>query len=127
MVDLLPQYEGWIIGDDPATRRVVEAGKAGRLKAAVKWGIGVDNVDFAACKDLDIPTVNTPHMFGREVAAVAVGYVIGLARQLPNIDRGIRELEWPKPAGMILAGKRVALVGFGDIGRLTATRLAALA
>src|SRR3546814_10081018 len=125
MVDLLPQYEGWIIGDDPATRRVVEAGKAGRLKAAVKWGIGVDNVDFAACKDLDIPIVNTPNMFGGEVADVAVGYVIGLARQLFQIDRGIRAGEWPKPAGMSLAGKRVALVGFGDIGRSTARRLAA--
>src|SRR3546814_18453260 len=89
MVDLLPQYEGWIIGDDPATRRVFEAGKAGKLKAAVKWGIGVDNVDFAACKDLGIPIINTPNMFGGEVADVAVGYVIGLARQLFVIAREI--------------------------------------
>ncbi|MFC3714805.1 phosphoglycerate dehydrogenase [Luteimonas soli] len=125
LVELLPQYDGWIIGDDPATRRVFEAGKAGRLKAAVKWGIGVDNVDFAACKDLGIPIVNTPNMFGGEVADVAVGYVIGLARQLFLIDRGIRTGEWPKPAGMSLAGKHVALVGFGDIGRSAAKRLAA--
>ncbi len=125
LVDLLPQYEGWIIGDDPATRRVFEAGKAGRLKAAVKWGIGVDNVDFAACESLGIPIINTPKMFGSEVADVAVGYVIGLARQLFLIDRGIRDGEWPKPAGMSLAGKHVALVGFGDIGRSVAKRLSA--
>lgn len=125
LIELLPQYDGWIIGDDPATRRVFEAAKAGQLKAAVKWGIGVDNVDFAACKDLDIPIINTPNMFGGEVADVAVGYVIGLARQLFQIDRGIRDGAWPKPAGMSLAGKRVALVGFGDIGRSTAKRLAA--
>jgi D-3-phosphoglycerate dehydrogenase len=125
LVELLPQYDGWIIGDDPATRRVFEAGKAGRLKAAVKWGIGVDNVDFAACKDLGIPIINTPNMFGGEVADVAVGYVISLARQLFLIDRGIRNGEWPKPAGMSLAGKHVALVGFGDIGRSVARRLGA--
>lgn len=125
LIDLLPQYDGWIIGDDPATRRVFEAGKAGSLKAAVKWGIGVDNVDFAACKELGIPVINTPNMFGGEVADVAVGYVIGLARQLFLIDRGIRAGGWPKPAGMSLAGKRVALVGFGDIGRSVAKRLAA--
>lgn len=124
LVEILPGYDGWIIGDDPATRRVFEAGKAGRLRAAVKWGIGVDNVDFAACKDLGIPIINTPNMFGGEVADVAVGYVIGLARQLFLIDRGIRiDHAWPKPAGMSLAGKRVALVGFGDIGRSTAKRL----
>ena len=126
LIATLPQYDGWIIGDDPATRRVFEAGKAGRLKAAVKWGIGVDNVDFAACKDLGIPIVNTPNMFGGEVADVAVGYVIGLARDLFAIDRGIRQDgAWPKPPGMSLAGKRVALVGFGDIGRSVAKRLSA--
>lgn len=122
---LLPQYEGWIIGDDPATRRVFEAGKAGRLKAAVKWGIGVDNVDFGACHDLGIPVINTPQMFGAEVADVALAYVIGLARQLFAIDRGVREGGWPKPAGTSLAGKKVALVGFGDIGRALARRLLA--
>jgi D-3-phosphoglycerate dehydrogenase / 2-oxoglutarate reductase len=125
LMALLPQYDGWIIGDDPATRRVFEAGKAGKLKAAVKWGIGVDNVDFAACNDLSIPIINTPRMFGGEVADVAVAYVIGLARQLFAIDRGVREGRWPKPAGISLAGKRVGLVGFGDIGRAVASRLTA--
>lgn len=122
---LVPKHDGWIIGDDPATREVFSAGKAGQLKAAVKWGIGVDNVDFAACKDLDIPIVNTPNMFGGEVADVAVGYVIALARETFEIDRGVRAGNWPKPRGISLSGKTVALVGFGDIGKNTARRLLA--
>ena len=52
LIKLLPNYDGWIIGDDPATRRVFEAGIKGKLRVAVKWGVGVDNVDFEACKDL---------------------------------------------------------------------------
>jgi D-3-phosphoglycerate dehydrogenase / 2-oxoglutarate reductase len=123
--ELVPLHDGWIIGDDPATREVFEAGKAGQLKAAVKWGIGVDNVDFAACKDLGIPITNTPNMFGGEVADIAVGYVIALARQTFDIDRGVRAGEWPKPRGISLAGKTVALVGYGDIGKNTARRLLA--
>jgi D-3-phosphoglycerate dehydrogenase / 2-oxoglutarate reductase len=123
--ELVPQHDGWIIGDDPANREVFTAGKAGRLKAAVKWGIGVDNVDFAACKDLDIPITNTPNMFGGEVADVAVGYVIALARETFEIDRGVRAGQWPKPRGISLSGKTVALVGFGDIGKNTARRLLA--
>lgn len=122
---LVPHHDGWIIGDDPATREVFEAGKAGKLKAAVKWGIGVDNVDFAACKDLGIPITNTPNMFGGEVADIAVGYVIALARQTFDIDRGVRAGEWPKPSGISLAGKTLALVGYGDIGKNTARRLLA--
>ncbi len=123
--ELVPQHDGWIIGDDPATREVFEAGKQGKLKAAVKWGIGVDNVDFAACKDLDIPIINTPDMFGAEVADIAMGYVIALARETFQIDRNIRDGLWPKPRGISLSGKSVALVGYGDIGRNTAKRLLA--
>ena len=123
--EIVPQHDGWIIGDDPATREVFAAGKAGRLKAVVKWGIGVDNVDFAACSDLGIPITNTPNMFGAEVADMAMGYVIALARETFQIDDGIRQGQWPKPRGISLAGKTVALVGFGDIGRNTAKRLLA--
>jgi D-3-phosphoglycerate dehydrogenase len=122
---LVPQHDGWLIGDDPATREVFEAGKAGNLKAAVKWGIGVDNVDFAACKDFNIPIINTPNMFGGEVADIAVGYVIALARETFEIDRGVRAGQWPKPRGISLSGKTVALVGYGDIGKNTAKRLLA--
>ena len=123
--EIVPQHDGWIIGDDPATYEVFEAGKAGNLRAAVKWGIGVDNVDFDACKDLDIPIINTPDMFGREVADVAMGYVIALARETYEIDRAVRNGKWIKPRGISLSGKTVALVGFGDIGQNTAKRLLA--
>lgn len=122
---ILPKHDGWIIGDDPATREVFTAGKSGLLKAAVKWGVGVDNVDFDACKDLDIPIANTPNMFGKEVADLALGYLIALARETFQIDKGIRKGDWPKPQGISLAGKTVALVGFGDIGKNTAKRLLA--
>jgi len=125
LLTLVPQFDGWIIGDDPANRRVFTAAKAGSLKAAVKWGVGVDNVDFAACKDLDIPISNTPGMFGREVADIAIGYVVALARETFSIDRGVKAGTWPKPPGMSLCEKNVALVGFGDIGRNTAKRLVA--
>lgn len=125
LIKLVPQHDGWIIGDDPATREVFTAGKIGKLKAAIKWGIGVDNVDFIACKDLGISITNTPNMFGAEVADIAMGYVIALARETFQIDSGIRQGQWPKPRGISLSGKTVALIGYGDIGKNTAKRLLA--
>ena len=119
---IVPRHDGWIIGDDPATREVLSAGKAGRLKAAVKWGIGVDNIDFAAARELGIPVSNTPLMFGREVADVAMSYVVALARETYTIHQGVRNGQWPKPRGISLAGRTIALVGFGDIGRNVARR-----
>lgn len=123
--EIVPKHDGWIIGDDPATREVFEAGKLGDLKAAVKWGIGVDNVDFTACKDLEIPIINTPDMFGTEVSDIALGYVIALARETFEIDRAVRAGEWPKPRGISLSNKVVALIGYGDVGKNTAKRLLA--
>lgn len=125
LIKILPSCDGWIIGDDPATKSVFEAGKSGNLKAAVKWGVGVDNVDFNACKALNIPIINTPNMFGAEVATVAASYVLGLARQTYFIDREIRKGNWVKPAGRSLKDKVVALIGFGDIGKASARFLKA--
>ena len=123
LLALVPNVDGWIIGDDPATRKVFEAGKLGKLKAAVKWGVGTDNVDFDACKQLNIPISNTPQMFGGEVAELAIAYLLGLARQTYYIDREVRLGNWIKPAGISMSGKVIAVVGLGDIGQATIKRL----
>lgn len=122
LVGLVPEFDGWIIGDDPATARVFQAGMSGRLRAAVKWGIGVDNVDRDAARELGLPLANTPSMFGREVADLAMAYVASLARELLSVHNGVAAGEWPKPRGISLANRTLGLVGFGDIGRNVARR-----
>jgi len=122
LVDLVPDFDGWIIGDDRATRRVLEAGSNGKLRAAVKWGVGVDNVDFDAARDLSIPITNTPNMFGQEVGDIAMSYVTALARKTFLVDREVKAGKWPKPRGVSLYGKTMGLVGFGDTGKAIARR-----
>lgn len=126
LIAVLPDYDGWIIGDDPASRRVMEGAVSGRLRACVKWGVGTDNVDFDAFSDLGVPVENTPGVFGNEVADVALTYALGLARETYFIDREIRTRGgWPKPSGISIMNRKVGLVGFGDIGQQTARRLVA--
>jgi D-3-phosphoglycerate dehydrogenase len=122
LIRLVPNYDGWIIGDDPTTKRVLEAGKNGLLKAAVKWGVGVDNVDFDAAKELSIPIKNTPNMFGQEVGDVTMSYLTALARKTFLVDREVKAGKWPKPRGISLSGKTMGLVGFGDTGKAIAAR-----
>ena len=119
---LLPNVDGWILGDDLASEEVLKVGQRGRLRAAVKWGIGVDNVDFQAAEKLSIPIRNTPGMFNDEVADLALGYMISLARQTHFIDREVRAGNWPKPSGISLRGKTLALIGMGNIGSAVAER-----
>lgn len=126
LIGLLPQYDGWIIGDDPASERVISAAVKGKLKAAVKWGVGVDNVDFDAFRALGVPIENTPGVFGNEVADVALTYILGLARETYWIDREVRlNHTWPKPSGISMLDRTLAVVGFGDIGQQIAKRVLA--
>jgi len=132
LVKILPEFDGWIVGDDPCTRDVLAAGKRGKLKAIVKWGIGVDNVDFEACEELGIPVENTPNMFGDEVADLAMSYITNLSRSIVNVHNGVKNLEWPKPIGTSLKGKNIGIVGLGDIGmnivrRVNAARMNVIA
>ena len=132
LIKILPKFDGWIVGDDPCTRSVLAAGKIGKLKAIVKWGIGVDNVDFKACSDLGIPVENTPNMFGDEVADLAMSYITNLSRNIIDVHNGVKNLEWPKPIGTSLKGKKIGVVGLGDIGmnivrRVNAARMNVIA
>lgn len=123
LLKIIADYDGWIIGDDQVTEKILIKGKSGKLKYLVKWGVGIDNVDFDLCKKHNIPVSNTPAMFGEEVSDIAVNYLLTLARQTHRINEEVRKGNWFKPTGNSLSGKKLALVGFGDIGRHIAKKL----
>ena len=125
LLEKLPSFDGWILGDDPCTRRLLEAGKRGNLKAVVKWGVGTDNIDFQALKEFGIAFDNTPGAFGKEVADLAFAYLIMLSRHVLEVHNSVSVGEWRKPAGISLSEKNVALVGYGDIGKNIWKRLQA--
>jgi D-3-phosphoglycerate dehydrogenase len=125
LINIVPNYDGWIIGDDEVTFKILNIGKKGKLRALVKWGVGVDNIDFDACKKLELPITNIPNAFGEEVSDVAIGYLLCLTRQLHNIDNATKNGNWVKPCGESLSNKKCCLVGFGDIGRCVARKLLA--
>ncbi|MEM9656821.1 MAG: NAD(P)-dependent oxidoreductase, partial [Planctomycetota bacterium] len=125
LIRQLPRYDAWIIGDDPATERVLAAGKAGKLRAAVRWGVGADNVDFEGARRVGVKVENTPDMFGDEIADLIMHYVVALARETFQIHAAATAGEWSKRPGVSLKGKTVALVGYGSVGREAAVRLLA--
>jgi D-3-phosphoglycerate dehydrogenase len=120
LLKIIDHYEGVIAGDDEFTERVIA--RATQLRAISKWGVGIDNIDLDAARVRGIHVTNTPGTFADEVADVAVGYLVLLARQLHRIDAGVRSGEWPKIEGTSLAGKALTIVGLGSIGTALARR-----
>jgi D-3-phosphoglycerate dehydrogenase len=122
LCEMIAGFDGVIAGDDPFTAKVLEIGRKGRLRVLAKWGIGVDAIDLETAKRLGIYTSNTPNVFGDEVADVALGYLILLARRLHQIDAAVRRGEWLKIQGTSLRGKVAGIVGVGSIGKAIARR-----
>lgn len=122
---LIVGVDGVIAGDDEIDRSVLEAGRASRLKVVVKWGIGTDAIDKDVARSLAIPVYNTPGVFSDEVADVALGMLLMLARQLHRMHQSVLDGGWLKVEGRTLAGMTAGIVGLGSIGLGIARRAGA--
>src|SRR6266478_1286082 len=103
----------------PITNRVIT--EARRLKGIIKYGVGIDAIDVASAMRRGIPVVNVPDYAEATVAEGAFTLMIALAKRLPGISGTVQREGWIWPEarwlGQDLAGKTLALVGAGRIGR----------
>jgi D-3-phosphoglycerate dehydrogenase / 2-oxoglutarate reductase len=120
LIEIIGDFDGMIAGDDPLSARVLEHAK--RMRIIAKWGVGIDGIDLDAARALGIPVMNTPGVFGGEVADIALGYVVMLARQLHRIDASVKAGGWFKYEGRSLGDNVLGVAGFGSIGQAVARR-----
>jgi D-3-phosphoglycerate dehydrogenase len=100
--------------------RAIEACRT--LRVVSKHGVGVSNIDVAACTQRGIPVFTTPGANAQSVAELTIGLMIAAARRVAWMDREIRAGRWPRAQdGLELAGRTLGLVGFGQIGQRVAT------
>ena len=100
-----------------------------KLEIVGCYGVGVDSVDVAHCKERGIPVTNTPDVLNDEVADLAIALMLMTARQLGLSERWVRDGRWVSKGNQALAtrmsGKKLGLLGFGRIGKVIARRAAA--
>lgn len=121
LIELIPDFDGFIAGVDEIDRPVIEAAR--RLKAIARYGVGVDNIDLDAAREHGIIVTNTPSANSGSVAELAITFMLALARDLVPTATGTRAGAWPQVRGVSLEGKTVGLVGFGSVGKEVARRL----
>jgi D-3-phosphoglycerate dehydrogenase len=100
----------------------------GRLRAVVRAGVGVDNIDVAAATRRGIVVMNTPGGNTVSAAEHTITLIMALARHIPAADASLRQGKWErsKLVGTQLAGKTLGVIGLGRIGREVARRAAGL-
>jgi D-3-phosphoglycerate dehydrogenase len=119
---LTPDVIGLIAGLEPLDRDVL-SGSA--LKVISRVGSGLSNVDLEAARDLGIAVRSTPDGPTGAVAELTLAAMLALVRGLPRLNDAVHAGGWPKTVGGQLAGKTVAVIGFGRIGRRVAALIRA--
>jgi D-3-phosphoglycerate dehydrogenase / 2-oxoglutarate reductase len=100
----------------------------GNLRAVVRAGVGVDNIDVAAATRKGIVVMNTPGGNTLSTAEHTITLLTSVARHVPAADASLHAGKWERTkfVGSQLAGKTLGVIGLGRIGREVARRAAGL-
>lgn len=101
---------------------------APQLKIVARAGVGLDNIDVAACVKRNIKIINTPGASANAVAELTIACILNLLRHIPKAHLQMKNKVWAKKqlTGQELEGKTLGLIGFGRIGGLVAKKALAL-
>lgn len=98
------------------------------LKVVGRLGVGLDNIDLAACRARGVAVYPATGANDVAVAEYVIGTAMLLLRGAYGASAAVAAGTWPRNAlmGREISGKRLGLVGFGAIARETARRALAL-
>ena len=127
MLRLVEEHEGFdglLNGDDEITAAVIDAALAAPtpLRVIAKYGIGLDSIDVDHATANDIPVLFTPGVNHTTVAEHAFGLMIALSKHFKMHLRETAAGNWKRQTGTELAGKTIAILGMGRIGKEVALR-----
>jgi hydroxypyruvate reductase len=97
------------------------------LKLIVTRSVGYDQIDVAAAHSKSIEVCNTPGVLNACVADCAMALMLDVVRQVSLADRYVREGRWLQAAYPLttrVTGKKLGILGLGQIGSEIAKRAA---
>jgi D-3-phosphoglycerate dehydrogenase len=119
--------DGLLVCFAPVGERVVQAAADAGCRVIARYGIGYDNVAVGAATSNGIVVTRVPDYCLDEVADHALALLLCAARGVSAGQREVREGGWSVPREVFrLRGRRLALVGVGQIGARLATRAQAI-
>ena len=92
------------------------------------FGVGLDAIDLAHTKSKNIRVTITPDVLTSDVADIAMGLCLAVARNIPQGETHVRSGAWATamlPLATRMTGKRLGIIGLGNIGLAIAKRAAA--
>jgi D-3-phosphoglycerate dehydrogenase len=100
---------------------------AKNMKAIVRAGVGVDNVDIPGCSKEGIIVMNVPTANTIAAVELTMAHMLSCMRMFPYSHNHLKlERVWKREKwyGYELKGKKLGVIGFGNIGSRVAKRAA---
>ncbi|KAI7733792.1 hypothetical protein M8C21_012543 [Ambrosia artemisiifolia] len=113
----------------PVTAEIIQS--LPELRFVLASSTGVNHIDLRECERRGIVVANAGSTFSDDVADMAVGLLIDVVKRISAGNRLVKARVWPCEGDYTIArnklgGKRVGIVGLGNIGLHIATRLNAM-
>jgi D-3-phosphoglycerate dehydrogenase len=115
LIEFLSQCDIAIVGLDKITEEILS--QVPKLKAISKYGVGLDNIDFEACKKHDVEILHTQGVNKRSVSELALGCILNLSRNIYVTSNDLKNGNWNKSGGTQISGKTFGIIGVGHIGK----------
>jgi glycerate dehydrogenase len=135
--EILPRIDGFpivVTNKVPLDRSTLNAAEARGLRFIAEAATGTDNIDLAAARERGIAVANVPGYAAQSVAQFTIALILELATHSGGYSDVVRCGHWAESPiytrldfpVIELAGKKLGIVGYGNIGRRVADMARAL-
>ncbi|MBX7490289.1 phosphoglycerate dehydrogenase [Helicobacter turcicus] len=101
---------------------------ASKLRAVVRAGVGVDNVDIENSSKRGVVVMNVPTANTIAAVELTCAHILSAIRNFPDVNTQLKvERKWKREDwyGTELKGKKLGIIGFGNIGSRVGKRMKA--
>lgn len=104
-----------IVGVDIIDKAFID--ECPKLKVICKFGVGTDNIDVNYAQSKGVFVGRTVGSNSLAVAEHVMSFMYATSKNLYFTIKEVKEHNWKKPTGTELAGKKLSIIGFGEIGK----------
>lgn len=115
LASFIDDAEGLVVGLEKLDAHLLS--ECPNLKVIAKYGVGLDNIDLGFCRERGIAVGWTGGVNRLSVAELTLGFMLALCRNLYVTSNQLKNGTWNKSGGHQLSGRKVGIIGVGNIGR----------
>lgn len=120
---IIERYDGLISGSRTVISKSL-LGNTSRLKAIIKAGSGLDNIDVSGATTKGVAVLASVGVNAVSAAEHTIALIMASCRHIPFANASMKAGKWEKKKfqGAELAGKTLGILGLGQIGTLVAKK-----